>query len=63
MSRPKRDTEKQSPAAMRKALEADVQAYLATGKKIEQIPAGYTNQDPMGGRRHIVLGPKKKTEA
>jgi hypothetical protein len=37
-----------------------VQAFLKSGKKIEQIPTGFTNQDPLGGRRHIVLSPNKK---
>ncbi len=60
MSRPKKETVKTSSEEMRKALEADVKTFLASGKKIEQIPAGFTNQDPMGGRRHIVLGPKKR---
>ena len=45
---------------MRKTLEADVEAYLKKGKKIEQVPTGFTNQNPAGGRRHIVLNPAKK---
>jgi hypothetical protein len=43
----------------RKALAADLEAYLASGKTIEQVPTGFTNQDPLGGRRHIILGPGK----
>ena len=43
----------------RKSLAADLEAFLASGKKIEQIPTGFTNQDPLGGRRHIILGPGK----
>lgn len=43
----------------RKSLAADVEAYLAAGKTIEQVPTGFTNQDPLGGRRHIILGPGK----
>jgi|TARA_Y100001933_G_scaffold209331_1_gene213148 hypothetical protein len=46
---------------LRKTLAADVEAFLASGKKIEEIPTGFTNQDPMGGRRHIVLGPSRKS--
>jgi len=44
----------------RKALAADLEAYLASGKTIEQVPTGFTNQDPLGGRRHIILGPGKQ---
>jgi hypothetical protein len=59
MSRQKQDKGTETTASLRATLQADVQAYLDSGKKIEQVPAGYTNQDPLGGRRHIVLGPKK----
>lgn len=44
---------------MRKTLEDDVRAYLDAGNKIEQVPAGFSNQDPMGGRRHIILAPRR----
>jgi hypothetical protein len=61
MSRPRKEQVKISSQEMRKSLEADVKAYLKSGKKIEQVPTGFTNQDPLGGRRHIVLGgPNKK---
>ena len=61
MSRPKKKADARvSTHDMRKSIEADVKAYLKSGKKIEQVPTGFTNQDPMGGRRHIVLGPSKK---
>ena len=61
MSRPKKKADARvSTQDMRKSIEADVKAYLKSGKKIEQVPTGFTNQDPMGGRRHIVLGPSKK---
>ena len=60
MARAKKNQTKASGDDVRKSLEADVRAYLATGKKIEQVPTGFTNQDPLGGRRHIVLGPSKK---
>jgi hypothetical protein len=63
MSRQKRDKGNENTATLRAALEADVQAYLDSGKKIEQVPAGFTNQDPLGGRRHIVLGPKKSDQS
>ena len=61
MSRPKKKADARvSTQDMRKSIEADVKAYLKSGKKIEQVPTGFTNQDPLGGRRHIVLGPSKK---
>ncbi|MCZ6643037.1 MAG: hypothetical protein O7G86_19655 [Gammaproteobacteria bacterium] len=61
MSRPKKKADARvSTKDMRKSIEADVKAYLKSGKKIEQVPTGFTNQDPLGGRRHIVLGPSKK---
>ena len=61
MRRPKKKADARvSTQDMRKSIEADVKAYLKSGKKIEQVPTGFTNQDPMGGRRHIVLGPSKK---
>jgi len=61
MSRPRRINEQVSNEQVRKTLEEDVRAFLATGRKIEQVPTGFTNQDPMGGRRHIILGPARKT--
>lgn len=45
----------------RKAIEADVQVFIDSGRKIEQVPTGFTNQDPLGGRRHIRLGSSKKS--
>ena len=61
MSRPKKKADSRiSTQDMRKSIEADVKAYLKSGKKIEQVPTGFTNQDPLGGRRHIVLCPSKK---
>ncbi|MEQ8860312.1 MAG: hypothetical protein RIC56_16865 [Pseudomonadales bacterium] len=61
MSRPRKAQEQVSNAQVRKTLEDDVQAYLAKGKKIEQVPTGFSNQDPLGGRRHIILGPSRKS--
>jgi hypothetical protein len=46
---------------MRRVLEADVKAFLAAGNQIEQVPTGQSGQDPLGSRRHIVLGNKKKS--
>ena len=60
MSRPtKNGADTVSTHERRKSLAADLDAYLASGKTIEQIPTGFTNQDPLGGRRHIILGPGK----
>jgi len=60
MSRPtKSNSEPISTHERRKSLEADLEAFLASGKTIEQVPTGFTNQDPLGGRRHIILGPGK----
>ncbi len=61
MKRPTKSDEHVSNEQLRKTLEADVRAYLDSGKKIEQVPTGFSNQDPLGGRRHIVLGPSRKS--
>jgi hypothetical protein len=60
MNRPRRLPEQVSNAEVRRTLEEDVRSYLASGKKIEQVPTGFTNQDPLGGRRHIVLTPNRQ---
>lgn len=60
MSRPpKMNADPVSTHERRKSLAADLEAFLASGKSIEQVPTGFTNQDPLGGRRHIILGPGK----
>jgi hypothetical protein len=60
MSRPNRSNQDHPTTdERRKTLAADLEAYLASGKTIEQIPTGFTNQDPLGGRRHIILGPSR----
>jgi hypothetical protein len=46
---------------MRKILHDDVRAFLDAGNQIEQVPTGFSNQDPLGGRRHIILGPSKRS--
>lgn len=60
MTRTRKPLEQVSNDEVRKTLEDDVRAFLAAGRKIEQIPTGFSNQDPLGGRRHIVLGPRRK---
>ena len=49
----------------REALEKDVEAFLASGKKIEKIPAGVTGQDSFKGSKHIVISrrPKQATNS
>lgn len=44
----------------REALEKDVQAFLASGKKIEQVPAGVSGQDSFKGSKHIVISRRPK---
>ena len=45
----------------RRALEQDIQAFLDSGKTIEQVPSGISGQDGQGrSRKHIVLGNKKR---
>lgn len=61
MSRRQKDPQQVTNEQMRRTLEEDVRAYLSAGKKIEQVPTGFSNQDPLGGRRHIILGPSRKS--
>lgn len=61
MTRPRKIHEQVSNEQIRRTLEEDVQAYLDAGNKIEQVPTGFSRQDPLGGRRHIVLGPSKRS--
>lgn len=61
MTRPRKNHEQVSNEQVRRTLEEDVQAFLDAGNKIEQVPTGFSNQDPLGGRRHIVLGPSKRS--
>jgi membrane protein involved in colicin uptake len=43
-------------AERRRALEADVEAFLKSGQQIEQVPTGVSGQDRFGRSKHIVLG-------
>jgi len=61
MSRPKKPNLEVSNEQVRKNLEDDVRKFLKAGNKIEQVPTGFSNQDPLGGRRHIILGPSRKS--
>ena len=51
--RPKQSSQ---PGLDRETLAADVQAFLASGQKIQKIPAGVTGQVALAGKRHIVIG-------
>ena len=51
-----------SNADLRRQLDADVEKFLKSGKKIQQIPTGVSSQDYSKGRKHIVLG-KSKAQA
>ena len=47
----------------RKALASDVQAFLDSGKKIDQIPDGVSGQDALGRSKHIVISRNRKRSA
>jgi hypothetical protein len=49
-----------SNADLRAQLDADVEKFLKSGKKIQQIPTGVSSQDYSKGRKHIVLGKSKQ---
>lgn len=49
-----------SNADLRRQLDADVERFLKSGKKIQQIPTGVSSQDYSKGRKHIVLGKSKQ---
>lgn len=47
-----------TPADLRRQLDEDVEKFLKSGKKIQQIPTGVSTQD-YSGRKHIILGRPK----
>lgn len=51
-----------SNADLRRQLDADVEKFLKSGKKIQQIPTGVSSQDYSKGRKHIVLGKSKQQQ-
>ena len=57
----KKKTPEISLGLRRKTLEADVAAYIAAGNKIEEIPSGYSSQDPQGRSKQLRLS-KPTTE-
>ncbi|QKX17717.1 MULTISPECIES: hypothetical protein [Microbulbifer] len=44
----------------REAIESQVQAFLASGGKIEQVPKGVSGQTNTSGPKHITLGKKPR---
>ncbi len=50
-----------TPADLRRKLDEDVEKFLKSGKKIQQIPTGVSTQDYAKGRKHIVLGKSNKS--
>ena len=49
-----------STGERRKAIEADLRAFLASGNKIQQIPTSVSGQDPLGRTKNLVLGRSTK---
>ncbi len=49
-----------TPADIRRQLDEDVEKFLKSGKKIQQIASGVSTQDYAKGRKHIVLGKSNK---
>ncbi len=41
------------------SIEAQVQAFLASGGEIQQVPKGVSGQTNTSGPKHITLGNKK----
>ncbi|MCK7599147.1 hypothetical protein M0G74_17880 [Microbulbifer sp. CAU 1566] len=55
----KRGKETVSPES-RESIEAQVQAFLQNGGKIEQVPKGVSGQTNTSGPKHITLGKKPR---
>ena len=51
----------QNNLEMRKTIEKDLEAFLASGKKIQVIPMGVSGQDKMGRSKNIVISRKRRT--
>lgn len=45
---------------LRENLQADIRAFLKSGKKIQQIPNGVSGMDMTKGTRNIALGQNKR---
>ena len=50
----------QPTRALREQINADVEAFLKSGKKITEIPSGVSGQESGPKSRHIKLGKPKK---
>lgn len=44
----------------RESIEEQVQAFLAAGGEIQQVPKGVSGQSNTSGPRHITLGKKPR---
>ncbi|MEW5249942.1 hypothetical protein [Microbulbifer sp. 2201CG32-9] len=49
-----------APVDTRETIEQQVQAFLAAGGEIEQVPKGVSGQTNVSGPRHITLGKKPR---
>ncbi|MCW8125279.1 hypothetical protein [Microbulbifer halophilus] len=54
---------KQQPTSVetRQTIEEQVQAFLAGGGEIQQVPKGVSGQTSTSGPKHITLGKKPRT--
>ena len=59
LSRAQKNRVTQSNIEIRKTLAEDLEAFLASGKKIEQVPMGVSGQDKMGRSKNIVISRRK----
>ncbi|MDE0756882.1 MAG: hypothetical protein OSB45_01885 [Pseudomonadales bacterium] len=46
---------------LREKINAETEAFLASGKKIQEIPTGISGQDTQNGSRHIRISNKKNS--
>ncbi|MEC7369583.1 MAG: hypothetical protein VX709_09870 [Pseudomonadota bacterium] len=44
---------------LREKINAETEVFLASGKKIQEIPTGISGQDTQNGSRHIRISNKK----
>jgi hypothetical protein len=45
--------------SLREKIIAETEAFLASGKKIQEIPTGMSGQNAQTGSRHIRISTKK----
>ncbi|MFS1524828.1 hypothetical protein ACL7TT_12060 [Microbulbifer sp. 2304DJ12-6] len=50
-----------TPLETSESIEAQVQAFLAKGGEIEQVPKGVSGQTNTAGPKHITLGKKPRS--